>query len=73
METINQTTYNEGIQTTIKIDNGTNFKDCQIDQGIIDKAESLTIQVDKMDDCITIGNINLTGINKDLFLQFINQ
>lgn len=75
MKTLSLTTDNnfDDFFTTIKVDNSTPYKDFEINQGNLECGNKLLIQIDIEEDSIKIGDIILKGINKKVFLDFVNQ
>ena len=70
MKTANYTTvHNSDQQTVIEIDNTTNFKDFNIKF----EQHEINIQIDQKMNSIQIGNVYLSGIEVELFKQFISQ
>lgn len=73
-------TVSEDIETNIIVDNSHSFRDFNINQANVQKtnelvppSKNLFIQIDWEADEITINNVKLSGVVKDLFIQFINQ
>lgn len=58
--------------TTLDCDISTDYKDLKITQQVIGSQE-LNIQLNTEDDYIKLGDIILTGLEKKLFLEFVNQ
>ena len=62
-----------GKLTSIKIDNSTIFKDCDIVQSRDEETKQINIQLDVENKILTFDLIKLEGLAFDVFMNFINQ
>ena len=63
----------DNIDTEIKIDNSTNFKDFTIEIKMEDEIKNLDIQIDFENKILYIDEVKFNGITLELLKSFLNQ